>query len=557
MIDQGKLSYKDWKKQKQLDDARKAGTAPAEVDAFGHEINPHIPQYISKVPWYYGSREPGLSHQRMAPDSAPVPATEHTQQTTEKLSHEDAGIRHGLVRGAAPTRYRRGACTNCGAMTHTAKECCERPRAIGAAYSRKDFMPDEVLPDKPKPGAKLSYDAKHDRWSGYDPRRYEAAAARKYELIEKERLAAKRAMDEENLETNDELVEGDGYNNAPIQRQDDKTHMTVRDLRIREDTAKYLRNLDLNSAYYDPKTRSMRENPTPNADPSTLAYAGDNFVRATGDAQKFYEVQLYAQEAEARGQAVNMAAVPMQAELLAREHKARKENLRREQRKELFDKYGGEEHLLSAEAADKLRYAQSEDYTLYTRAGTEVRGASAAPRRSRWEEDVLVNNHTEVWGSWWEDGKWGYKCCHSLIKNSYCTGKAGIAAAEARKNMINKNNNLDDKQQKNNFGEAKKIDESDERKDKKKSEKSEELTSEEKLKRAIEEERKRQRMKVVGDDLVDGDDDDESNNNRNHPKKKKPKYGVGSEDSNEVTAEEMEAYLLTKHRFDDPMNNFK
>ena len=36
-----------------------------------------------------------------------------------------------------------------------------------------------------------------------------------------------------------------------------------RNLRIREDTAKYLLNLDINSAYYDPKTRSMRENPNP------------------------------------------------------------------------------------------------------------------------------------------------------------------------------------------------------------------------------------------------------------------------------------------------------
>lgn len=30
---------------------------------------------------------------------------------------------------------------------------------------------------------------------------------------------------------------------------------SVRNLRIREDTAKYLLNLDMNSAYYDPKTR--------------------------------------------------------------------------------------------------------------------------------------------------------------------------------------------------------------------------------------------------------------------------------------------------------------
>jgi pre-mRNA-processing factor SLU7 len=34
---------------------------------------------------------------------------------------------------------------------------------------------------------------------------------------------------------------------------------------IREDTAKYLRNLDESSAFYDPKTRSMRENPNPDA----------------------------------------------------------------------------------------------------------------------------------------------------------------------------------------------------------------------------------------------------------------------------------------------------
>ena len=36
---------------------------------------------------------------------------------------------------------------------------------------------------------------------------------------------------------------------------DGKNRITVRNLRIREDTAKYLRNLDPKSAYYDPKTR--------------------------------------------------------------------------------------------------------------------------------------------------------------------------------------------------------------------------------------------------------------------------------------------------------------
>lgn len=42
--------------------------------------------------------------------------------------------------------------------------------------------------------------------------------------------------------------------------------------------------------------------------------------------------------------------------------------------------------------------------------------------RSRYEEDVYINNHTSVWGSFWKDGMWGYGCCHQFVKNSYCTG---------------------------------------------------------------------------------------------------------------------------------------
>ena len=35
-----------------------------------------------------------------------------------------------------------------------------------------------------------------------------------------------------------------------------------------------------------------------------------------------------------------------------------------------------------------------------------------------------------VWGSFWNAGRWGYQCCHSFIKESYCTGQAGKEAHE-------------------------------------------------------------------------------------------------------------------------------
>lgn len=56
----------------------------------------------------------------------------------------------------------------------------------------------------------------------------------------------------------------------------------------------------------------------------------------------------------------------------------------------------------------------------------------------RYEEDVYINNHTSVFGSWWHNGVWGYACCHQTVKNSYCTGQVGkkIAAEEQIINQI-------------------------------------------------------------------------------------------------------------------------
>ena len=52
---------------------------------------------------------------------------------------------------------------------------------------------------------------------------------------------------------------------------------------------------------------------------------------------------------------------------------------------------------------------------------------------------MYINNHTSVWGSWWKDHQWGYKCCKQTIRNSYCTGAAGIEAAEAAADLMKAN----------------------------------------------------------------------------------------------------------------------
>ena len=51
-------SREDHRKQIELEEARKAGLAPAELDEDGKEINPHIPQYMSSAPWYLNAERP-------------------------------------------------------------------------------------------------------------------------------------------------------------------------------------------------------------------------------------------------------------------------------------------------------------------------------------------------------------------------------------------------------------------------------------------------------------------------------------------------------------------
>lgn len=85
---------------------------------------------------------------------------------------------------------------------------------------------------------------------------------------------------------------------------------------------------------------------------------------------------------------------------------------------------------------EALLLGQTEAYVEYDRTGRVIKGQEVK-KRSRYEEDVFINNHTSVWGSWWQDGTWGYGCCHSTVKNSYCTGKAGEkAAAETAEQMV-------------------------------------------------------------------------------------------------------------------------
>ncbi|KAF8392197.1 hypothetical protein HHK36_022539 [Tetracentron sinense] len=512
-------SREDHRKQLELEEARKAGLAPAELDEDGKEINPHIPQYMSSAPC-------------------------------------------------------------CGAMTHNAKSCIERPRKLGAKWTNKHIAPDEKIET-----FELDYDGKRDRWNGYDSVTY-ARVIERYEARDEARRKYLKEQQLKKLEEKNNNQNGEGEGEVEVEgegevsdEEDDEDALkvdeakvdeskqmdfakvekrvrttgggstgTVRNLRIREDTAKYLLNLEVNSAHYDPKTRSMREDPLPDSDPNEKFYGGDNQFRASGQALEFKELNIHAWEAFEKGQDVHMQAAPSQAELLFKNYKVIKEKLKSKMKDTVLEKYGNAAS--EEELPRELLLGQSEREVEYDRAGRIIKGQFAkslsvfisesvkpvigfgqeeiAVPRSKYEEDAYINNHTSVWGSWWKDHQWGYKCCKQMIRNSYCTGAAGIEAAEASIDLMKANI-------------ARK-------------EATEEMPA------PVEEKRLATWGTEVPEDLVLDQKlltealKKEDERKKEERDERKRKYNVRWND--EVTAEDMEAYRMKKVHSDDPMKDF-
>ncbi|KAI8447011.1 Pre-mRNA splicing Prp18-interacting factor-domain-containing protein [Phakopsora pachyrhizi] len=395
----GKISREEFRRQKDLDAARKAGNAPAEVDEDGNAINPHIPQFMAQAPWYMNTGAPSLKHQK-----------------GKEYNADPSKLKEQVARGFkiySATKYRKGACTNCGAMSHKVIDCLERPRKKGAKWTNQDIAPDEFNAGK-KPE---DWDGKRDRWDGYDPSEHkkvveehqaleQARQKMREEQLDKStdlkevkrvaragKMAKKKTAEEDEFGSSDESDDEDEDKYADAadqagQKMDTKTRMTVRNLRIREDTAKYLMNLDTESAYYDPKTRSMREAPQKDVPLEDAKFAGDNFQRASAGASDVQKLQLFAWQSEQRGNDVHINANPTQGELLHKEFLKKKEKLKETSKVGILDRYGGEEHLERVPV--ELMVGQTENYVEYSRTGSVIKGQERAKAKSKYDEDAGI-----------------------------------------------------------------------------------------------------------------------------------------------------------------------
>ncbi|PXF46540.1 Pre-mRNA-splicing factor slu7 [Gracilariopsis chorda] len=518
-----------YKAAKELEEARKAGTAPPAVDSDGKIINPHIPEYISQAPWYLKQDGPSLKHQR--------------NHNAKKRKFDSLGkwLPRGQVKGPAATKYRKGACENCGAMTHTVRNCLERPRRRGAKLTGQGIRPDEVV------GAvELDFEGKRDRWNGYEESEFDNVRQR-FEVLEQNRKKTQEVRGEsaenESSDSDDSDESDDANHGAVLQQTGEAAKTSVRNLRIREDTAKYLYNLDLNSAYYDPKSRSMRADPLPNVDLEDKDFAGDNFVRFSGDVSTLAKMELTTMKAGSVGKRLpHLQAEPSRAEAVFRELETRKKELRDRRRADIIKKYGGQEHTVPKPGISDI--AQTESYVEYDADGRPKRETLKRLPVSMYREDVLDKNHKAIWGSFYSNGQWGYACCRQTQRNAFCTGEAGRKAAiETEKEMEERVAKAIEKRDPRTLVEQYADRKSDKRNTVGNGEETEEALNEEREQQIrLEKEIRKQEVEEKHGELGD----------RQRPYNSLT-HGF---DSHKLSDEAMEAYRLRRQMKDDPMAKF-
>mmetsp|Transcript_25702 Transcript_25702/g.43291 ORF Transcript_25702/g.43291 Transcript_25702/m.43291 type:complete len:664 (+) Transcript_25702:63-2054(+) len=646
------VKEKDSFKKRQEDAKKKqSGELPPDLDQDGKMINPHNPDFITKVPWYLGDSGPTLKHHNVQKVDHFLSLSESDQLIQSKLQTKQLNQKNkALV-------FRKGACKNCGAMTHKEKDCVERPRSSRKAAwkSGTDIAADEVVLKMEEHG-KVAYDAKRDQWQGYNPEEHRKTVER-YERLEAERKKHARKAKEEKRQAaeeakkaklekrradkekaraaaasgggtssggvvSDELSDddihadsnsdsGSDYDSDEEDSDDEGGHdreflerdeqakdfqgraarqggvggaqmkTTVRNLRIREDTPKYLYNLDLDSAHYDPKSHSMRMNPLPNENPEDLQYAGDNFVRHTGDALKLAQTQVLCWEMQARGEDIDVLSSGTQAELVQKQFVEKKKLLEEKKKQELLDRYGVAPSSLSSGASGgnnssmqaymsdpRLRLGQTETYQEYSSDGRVIKGPGAnkggnasagLTARTKYEEDVLDLNHTEVWGSFYNlrTRKWGYGCCHSTDRNCYCIGAKGKELNARESNPL-----IEAKQmlQKSDSSASASSDKGQNSSTKDSSSKSglvnrSDVYGEYDAKKglALDEAKVRAAMERIQREEEERDQDEAAGRGKSSGQKRKGGGYSSMSAEVEVTPEEMEAYRRVKSKRDDPM----
>ncbi|RCK64753.1 Pre-mRNA-splicing factor SLU7 [Candida viswanathii] len=337
------------------------------------KANQYIPKYIVSKPWYQDGSKPGEEDEE-------IDELSHQRKTGEIIDHSIAQSGSGI------------------------KE--EFKGTIRTTGESED------------------YDAKRDRWYGYSTEEWLDHLKNWKQVQEPKQDAANDDSDDTDYEL--ELIEL-GLDRKDLNKniKEDPMEKMLRD---RQDIPAYIYNITANpnnkiKIDYDPKSRLAKD--------MSKGFLNDKnqFVKKlTGTANELTDLQkvasdldneheqeriqarlkqqFFGDDGEFKNQVpetdlnLSLEASPTLMMLKAKQLQKEKE---------------------TAKVKEKSKTNKNEISQKYTSSGTTPNLDKNGLKKSRYPEDQLSGNHKFIYGSYYEGGKWGYKCCKQFDKDSRCT----------------------------------------------------------------------------------------------------------------------------------------
>ncbi|CCD22506.1 mRNA splicing protein SLU7 NDAI_0A03490 [Naumovozyma dairenensis CBS 421] len=248
--------------------------------------NQHLPQYIKSQPWYYKDSKNTTEKKNDNETSTKEEdyLIHHRSQKHEFDHNDEPTIGSGIsdefitVQSRFRDMHNRNTkhqekllyCENCGAKDHLRKDCLERPKKLKKTEVKGNYNHQQitstngVLPTEAKirNEEQMDWDAKKDRWFGYTGKEYN-------ELLEnwetKKKNNTQEPTDKENEDDmwdTDEEIElmqlGLYKDSMGHLKKDDENNSNLKHrtaVRLREDRAAYLNDINSGEIKYDPKSR--------------------------------------------------------------------------------------------------------------------------------------------------------------------------------------------------------------------------------------------------------------------------------------------------------------
>ncbi|CCK71709.1 mRNA splicing protein SLU7 KNAG_0H02940 [Huiozyma naganishii CBS 8797] len=222
-----------------------------------HE-NEHIPRYIKTKPWFYGEKgkdgqaDDYLEHHRQDPTKKNL--FDIDNNGVSKLGR---GIVDSFKDGSRPAGST--LCENCGARGHLKRDCLERPRKVPAVQEVAVQSSNVKIRDDEK----LDWDAKKDRWFGYSGEDYDAVLDKWGDRVHGATLDDGGQGDQYDTDEEVELTKL-GLLEEFKERRAKRSQVTKGNgvkasIRLREDKAAYLNDINSSETRYDPKSRIYKD----------------------------------------------------------------------------------------------------------------------------------------------------------------------------------------------------------------------------------------------------------------------------------------------------------